>query len=470
MFVESCGSKIFYSLIWESTMKYILIFLSIFSLNACLLNPIVQQVLCYEQGNNSKNSFLNWLFLANQNYYVELNRNWAGIKKSQSLQLSAQYFVFGQNFNSSFQWSSSDVSVATVDQTGLVQGIGNGKVLITATSSDGRASAVSSITVYSGYVYTTLNFQNSVGHLTMDESSGVLTANGTTSVLPGSDPNGIVTDPSGKYLFTGNFASGNISQLLINQSTGALTANGNVVAGANARNLVVTPDGRYLYLASEGTQSIRAFSINGVGTLTFINSFSTGIGHSQIQISRNGNFIFYLSPNLTEVVSYRINYNDGNLTLVGTSPSFANDGSGSIATHPNGNYLYMGSFPSITILRFDSLSGNISFVDSVSHSMSINSSVIHPNGQFYYTVNINNLSISGFSVDPNNGRIFLFQTLTGFSGSSLRFIIIEPTGRYAYVADNSGEIKHLSINQTTGELTLVGTVNPGGSQWNLTFL
>lgn len=451
-------------------MKYILLFLSLMSLNACLLNPIVQQVLCSEKDNKSQDSLLFWLFLANQNYYIELNRNWAGIKKGQSLQLSAQYFAFGQNINSSFQWSSSDVSVATVDQTGLVQGIGNGKVSITASSSDGRASAESSVTVYSGYVYTTLNFDNSVAHLTMDENSGVLTVNGTTSVIPGSDPNGIVTDPSGKYLFTGNFASGNISHFLINQTTGALTANGNITAGTNPRNLVVTPDGKYLYLASEGTQTIRAFSINGDGTLTFINSFSTGIGHSQIQISRNGNFIFYLSPNLTEVVSYRINYNDGNLTLVGTSASFANNGSGSIATHPNGNYLYMGSFPSITILRFDSNSGNISFVDSVLHSMSINGSIVHPNGRFYYTVNINNLSISGYTIDPYNGRISLFQNLTGFSGSSLRFIIIEPSGRYAYVADNSGEIKHLSINQTTGELTFVGSVNPGSVQWNLTFL
>nr|WP_246836713.1 beta-propeller fold lactonase family protein [Leptospira levettii] len=156
--------------------------------------------------------------------------------------------------------------------------------------------------------------------------------------------------------------------------------------------------------------------------------------------------------------------------MVGTSPTFANDGSGSIATHPNGIYLYVGSYPSITILRFDSISGNLSFVDSVLHSKTINGSAIHPNGRFYYTVDINNFSISGYSVDPNNGRISLFQTLTGFVGSSLRFIIIEPAGRYAYVADNSGNIKHLNINESTGELTLVGTVNPGSAQWNLTFL
>ncbi|WP_246845412.1 beta-propeller fold lactonase family protein [Leptospira biflexa] len=435
-----------------------------------MLNPIVQRLLCYEKENNSLDNPLTLALLANQNSFIELNRSWAGIRKGASLQLSAQYFAFGQNINSSFQWSTSDPNVATVDGTGFVQGIGNGKVSIIATSSDGRARAESKITVYSGYVYTTLNFDNSVGHLTMDESNGNLTVNATAPVLPGSDPNGIVTDPAGKFLFTGDFASGNISQFLINQSTGALTANGNSLAGSNPRNLVITPDGRYLYLAAEGSQSIRAYSINGDGTLNFLNSFPTTIGHSQIQISRDGNYIFYLSPTLTELVSYRINYIDGGLTLVGTSPSFANDGSGNVSTHPNGNFLYVGSYPSITILSFDRNTGNMGLVDSVAHSMGINGSAIHPNGLFYYTVNINHESISSFSVNPISGRISMIQTLTGFSLSSLRFIIIEPSGRYAYVADNNGSIKHLSINQTTGELTLIGTVSPGGVQWNLVFL
>lgn len=35
---------------------------------------------------------------------------------------------------------------------------------------------------------------------------------------------------------------------------------------------------------------------------------------------------------------------------------------------------------------------------------------------------------------------------------------------------NIKKILHFSINQTTGELTLIGTVSPGGVQWNLVFL
>ncbi|TGL24640.1 6-phosphogluconolactonase [Leptospira yanagawae] len=453
--------------------NYFLFILLGFNLNACLLNPIVQQILCFKTGKDSRESFFLTALLLNQNPYIELNRTWAGIRKGESLQLEGQYFAFGQNLGSSFQWSSSDPSVASVDSNGLVSGIGNGKVTIRATASDGRASADSNITVYSGYVFTTFNLDNLVGHLTQNASTGILSPTGTIGAGAGSDPNGIVTDPAGKFLFTGNFANDTISQFTINQTTGALIPNATFTspAGTNPRNLVVTPDGKYVYLASEGTQSIRAFAINADGTLSFINSYPTGNAQTQLQISRDGNFIFFLSSSFTELVSYRINPSSGTLAQAATSPSFSNDYSGNVSTHPNGNYLYVGTFPSITVLGFDFVSGNMSLVESVTHSLRINGSAIHPNGRFYYTVNIDDGSISCYMIDPNTGKLSFNFTLSVLFPSSLRFMVIDPTGRYAYVADNNDVYMfQFSINQTTGELTSLGTVNLTYRQWNLTFL
>lgn len=455
------------------SLKIVFFILLTFNLNACLLNPIVRQLLNFEKGKDSRELFFLSALLAGQNPYIEMNHTWAGIRKGESLQLEGQYFAFGQNIGSSFQWSSSDPSVATVDSNGLVLGIGNGKVTIRAIARDGRATAESKITVYTGYVYTTLNLINSVGQLTQNATTGILSPTATISAGVSSDPNGIATDPAGKFLFTGNFGTANISHFTINQTTGALAQNVTFTsaAGLNPRNLVVTPDGKYLYLASEGTQSIRAFAINADGTLSFINSYSTGNGHSQIQISRDGNFIFFLNSSFTELVSYRINPNDGTLSQAAVSPTFTNDFSGNVSTHPNGNYLYVGSFPSITVLRFDVSSVNMSLVETVTHSKSINGSTIHPNGRFYYTVNINEGSISCYMIDPNTGRLLFNFTLSVIANSSLRFIVIDPTGRYAYVAENNyPDMFQFSINQTTGELTPLGTVTLLGGQWNLTFL
>ncbi|WP_246834228.1 beta-propeller fold lactonase family protein [Leptospira bourretii] len=450
--------------------KILTLLICIFSFNACLLNPIVQCILFPEKDPSSKSWFGLLALLASSNSVVELNHTWAGIRKGNSLQLEAQYYSDGARTDSTFYWTSSNDSVAIVSQTGLVQSVGNGKILITATSADGRASATSAITVYSGYVYASLDLNDFVGHLTMDNSTGVLAF--STTYNAGDGPTGIGVDPSGKFLFTGDFYGGSISQFLINQTTGGLTSNTPVfvAAGLNPRNLITTPDSRFLYLASEGTSAIRAYAINPNGTLTFLNSYPTMV-RGEIQISRNGNFIFYMTPSVTEITSYRINYSDGSLSQAGVSPTFPNNGPGHVSTHPNGKYLYVGTFPDVTILSFDSNLGQMSFVDSVFHGMSINSTAIHPSGRFLYLVHINEGVVSCYTVDPNTGKISYSSNVSGYSGNSLRFMVIDPSGRFAYVAANTGNnLFQFSINQTTGELTPMGTANAGGPQWNLTFL
>ncbi|PJZ86452.1 6-phosphogluconolactonase [Leptospira harrisiae] len=443
----------------------------LFSFNACLLNPIVHSLLFPEKDPSRNSLFVLWALLSNSNSVVELNRTWAGIYKGESLQLEAQYYSYGAKTDSTFQWTSNNDAVATVSPTGLVQSIGNGKVIITVASADGRASATSAITVYSGYVYTSLDFNNSVALLTMDNSTGLLTFN-ASALVGTSQPTGIGVDPAGKFLYTGDFGGATISQFLINQTTGALTSNTPVfvAAGANPRNLVTTPDSRFLYLASEGTSAIRAFAINPNGTLTFLNSYPTMV-RGEIQISRNGNFIFYMNPSVTEITSYRINYSDGSLSQVGVSPTFPNNGPGHVSTHPNGKYLYVGTFPAVTVLSFDSNFGQMGFVDSVFYGMSINSTAIHPSGRFLYLVHINEGVVSCYTVDPNTGKISYSSNVSGYSGNSLRFMVIDPSGRFAYVAANTGNnLFQFSINQITGELTPMGTANAGGPQWNLTFL
>lgn len=466
--------NLFQNLKFKIFFRFLFLFLCLFSFNACLLNPIVRDFLFPEKDPSSKSLFELWAIIASSNSRVELNRTWAGIRKGESLQLEAQYYMYGSKTDSTFQWSSSNTSVATVDANGFVQSIGNGKVYITAVSGDGRALASSDITVYTGYVYTSLDTSNLVGHLTMNHTTGVLTPTGTIFLGPSTGPTGIASDPFGKFLFTGDFYGGTISQLVIDQSDGTLTLNSTptATAGLNPRNLVITPDGKYLYLASEGTQTIRAYRININGTLTFIDSYYSVIGQTQIQISRNGNFIFYLSAALTELISYRINYSDGTLTQAGVSPSFFNDGSGNVATHPNGRYLYVGSYPALTIFNLDQETGSMSFVDSVNHSKSINGSAMHPNGLFYYLVHLVEGEISCYTIDPITGKIsYASSVVPGIVNSSFRFIVIDPTGRFAYVADNNHpDLLQYSINQTTGELTSMGTVNAGGPQWNLIFL
>lgn len=67
-------------------------------------------------------------------------------KKGDTLQLTASVTP-GNAANQKVKWTSSDSSVATVDENGLVTAVGNGTVTITATTEDGGVAATVKITV-----------------------------------------------------------------------------------------------------------------------------------------------------------------------------------------------------------------------------------------------------------------------------------------------------------------------------------
>jgi len=68
-----------------------------------------------------------------------------------------------------------------------------------------------------------------LAQLRVDEITGALTSNGTTTIFGGANSEGV--DPSGRFLFTAN-ADGTVSQFIIS-STGALIPNGSVSLGVN---------------------------------------------------------------------------------------------------------------------------------------------------------------------------------------------------------------------------------------------
>ena len=79
---------------------------------------------------------------------ITLNETEVAIFLSEKLQLTAT--VTPENaYNSEIEWSSSDAAVVTVDQNGLITGIGNGEAVITAKTKVGNISATCIVTVTS---------------------------------------------------------------------------------------------------------------------------------------------------------------------------------------------------------------------------------------------------------------------------------------------------------------------------------
>ena len=81
---------------------------------------------------------------------IELNQTEASVEEKTDLQLTATILP-EHTTNKEVAWSSSDIQVASVDNTGLVTMYSAGEVIITATTTDGsNLSATCCINVYSG--------------------------------------------------------------------------------------------------------------------------------------------------------------------------------------------------------------------------------------------------------------------------------------------------------------------------------
>lgn len=88
---------------------------------------------------------------------ISISDSSATISIGETKQLSASV-VPAYASNKNISWSSSNTSVATVDNTGLVTGVAEGNATITATSSDGNKAATCTVTVnkvYPGGTYFT---------------------------------------------------------------------------------------------------------------------------------------------------------------------------------------------------------------------------------------------------------------------------------------------------------------------------
>ncbi len=90
---------------------------------------------------------------------ISLNQSEASLAVSNTMQLEVRYYPENA-YEKVLTWQSSDESVATVDESGLVTGISPGKAIITATTSGSGLSASCIVTVQTLVESITLNIQS----------------------------------------------------------------------------------------------------------------------------------------------------------------------------------------------------------------------------------------------------------------------------------------------------------------------
>jgi 6-phosphogluconolactonase (cycloisomerase 2 family) len=324
----------------------------------------------------------------------------------------------------------------------------------------------------SRFIFAITVFESSFGYQAGQISNGTVTPLATDFNDAGLGQNivtQLISDPAGRFLYALNLGAssagitiGNpgIAEMQINPLTGVLTrvpASPLVFASQQPGMLAIERSGRFLYQPNAGVFDI--YSINQTsGLLTKISSSTaTSLGFFTVT-SPDGRFLFNATDQIVESLTIA---SDGTLTLAqqplltgGTTMGLV----GQLAVSSDNQFLFVLNQSSISIFSISS-TGLLTPVIGSPFATDVGATgfVIAPDGRHLYvafqtTIN----SVKGFTFDP------AASTLTPIVGAAITAnalaITIDNSGQFAYVTQ-SGQLVTYIIDPVTGALTRASQAN-----------
>ncbi len=160
-----------------------------------------------------------------------------------------------------------------------------------------------------------------------DERSGKLSPSEVpiVSLPPGDGPRHFAFHPKGRWFYSLQEEASNVVLFEYDTTTASLTEKQTIstlppgFAGSSfASEILVSPDGRYLYAGNRLHDSIAIFSIGGNGTLTYIGEeWTQGSYPRSFTFDPTGNFLYCCNQRGDNVTVFRVDRNAGTLSFTG---------------------------------------------------------------------------------------------------------------------------------------------------------
>jgi 6-phosphogluconolactonase len=160
-----------------------------------------------------------------------------------------------------------------------------------------------------------------------DERRGVLTP-GETSVValpPGDGPRHFDFHPNGRWLYSLQEEGSNIVLFDYDAAIGRLTARQTIsslpagFAGSNfCSEILVSTDGRFVYVGNRLHDSIGIFSIDSTGKLAFVaDEWTRGNYPRSFSFDPTGRFLYCCNQRGDNIAVFRVDHNTGGLNFTG---------------------------------------------------------------------------------------------------------------------------------------------------------
>lgn len=298
--------------------------------------------------------------------------------------------------------------------------------------------------------------------------NGTLSPRWTTPT--GTRPRQVVFHPNGERAYAINSGSHEIETFKVAPGSGQLTSfDVLTIPVADAEQdfirLAVDPTGRFLY-ALDGRINlgvpgrVRLFPIEADGAVGASTSVtSTGDNPENLLIAPNGRFLYVMNSWGDSITVFEINRTSGTLSqkqyLTGYDRPL-------VATmHPNGRWLYVTVENDQAVVRFrvqtnGNLSNPIEYQKPSSPSDTLHVT-IHPNRNDLYVTDWNG-SLVQWRIHPTTGALSYFNELTSVDSHWLE---ISADGRNAYGLAQNG-LERFSVDPDSGVITIIGRTDVTG--------
>lgn len=295
-----------------------------------------------------------------------------------------------------------------------------------------------------------------------------------------SNPNGISGTKFGgfsynSYLYASNQTNPSLlTRMRIDSATGAITSLGTTPVPLGAYGVEIDPTNTWVYTAGATANQIAGFTINHLdGSLTPIpgTPLAAGAGVDGLAVSKDSKCLIASNFNAAvgvAVTSYTINQTSGGITKVADYAGGTN--AGFIAIDPTNKFVYVTNYGSnnISAYTLNPTTCTLAIIGTYASSAAPDAVSIHPNGKFLYTGNATNTLMPGstggvtvMSINQTTGVLTLvgtYQTSDARNGSGVE---IDKTGTQIYVtargndAIGAGKVFAYNIDATSGLLTAI---------------
>ncbi|MEZ6123255.1 MAG: lactonase family protein [Planctomycetaceae bacterium] len=262
------------------------------------------------------------------------------------------------------------------------------------------------------------------------------------------------------------------------RNAGLTRINSLEIGDGGAAHVSVDRTGRTLLTAQYGGGSTGVFSLKEDGSLNQRTQLIKHEGGSRAVPKRqdsshahwtgfspDNRFAFVPDLGLDQVVIYRVDAAQSQLTPHGVGQIAAGGGPRHMKFHPNGRWIYVlhELDLKVTVFEYDASAGTMSAVQTVEtvprdelakeETASASEIRVHPNGQFVYAANRGHDSITAFRVDPQTGRLTQIER-EFIRGATPRNFNISPDGKWLLAAgQDSHTLASFAIDPDSGELT-----------------